>query len=216
MVEFKVVISDPEAFKKPYSAKVKVVGEDLPYDADVKEGYKMPIARVGRALVEKLGAIHGVVTIRMYKPGTRERVNVRFKVEVDESIPENEVRVSSDLLMDKVGASEVEGEIFRARSWQIRLRDDAASKLVGLKIGDLIDGSIVGLKGYKLLITGGSDSSGFPMIPAIPGGVKKKVLLSSPPGFHPRERGERMRKTVRGNMITLETVQVNTKVVYSK
>ncbi len=215
-MEFKVVISDPEAFKKPYSAKVRVVGDDVPYDADVKEGYKLPIVRVGRALVEKLGAIHGVVTIRMYKPGTKERVNARFKVEVDESIPENEVRVSIDLLMDKVGASEVEGEIFRARSWQVRLRDDAASKLIGLKIGDLIDGSIVGLKGCKLMITGGSDSSGFPMIPTITGGVKKEVLLSSPPGFHPMERGERARKTVRGNTITIDTVQVNTKVTYSE
>ncbi|OYT37942.1 MAG: 30S ribosomal protein S6e, partial [Desulfurococcales archaeon ex4484_58] len=71
-----------------------------------------------------------------------------------------------------------------------------------------------GLKNVQLEIRGGSDNSGFPMRPDIPGGVKKRVLLSSPPGFHPREKGERRRKTVRGNTITDDIVQINTVIIY--
>jgi len=45
------------------------------------------------------------------------------------------------------------------------------------------------------------------------GGARVRVLLSKGPGFHPRERGERRRKTVRGNVITDDIVQVNTKII---
>jgi small subunit ribosomal protein S6e len=38
-------------------------------------------------------------------------------------------------------------------------------------------------------------------------------LLSGPPGFHPRKKGERRRKTVRGNTISEDIVQINTKIV---
>ncbi|RLG74322.1 MAG: 30S ribosomal protein S6e, partial [Thermoprotei archaeon] len=59
------------------------------------------------------------------------------------------------------------------------VKGEAATRLIGLKIGDIIDGLLVSneLKGKKLEIRGGSDSSGFPMRPDIPGGVKKRVLL---------------------------------------
>ena len=46
------------------------------------------------------------------------------------------------------------------------------------------------------------------------GGVKKRVLLSGPPGFHPKEKGERRRKMIRGNTITEDIVQINTVIVY--
>ena len=39
------------------------------------------------------------------------------------------------------------------------------------------------------------------MHPGVPGAGKRKILLSGPPGFHPREKGERRRKTVRGRAI---------------
>ncbi|MFP3190963.1 MAG: S6e family ribosomal protein, partial [Thermoproteota archaeon] len=45
------------------------------------------------------------------------------------------------------------------------LKDQQTRALIGLKIGDVFDGAILGLKGTKLKITGGSDNSGFPMIP---------------------------------------------------
>ncbi|ADG12802.1 Ribosomal protein S6e [Methanocaldococcus infernus ME] len=85
--------------------------------------------------------------------------------------------------------------------------------LVGMKIGDVFDGKIIGLEGYKLEIRGGTDDSGFPMRPDIHGSRKVKVLLSGPPGFHPKRKGERRRKTVRGNTIAPDIVQINVKVV---
>lgn len=93
---------------------------------------------------------------------------------------------------------------------------DNARRLIGLKIGDVFDGAIVGKEGIKLRITGGSGISGEPMRPDLPGGAKRRLLLSGPPGFHPREKGERRRKLVRGNVITEEVVQINTVIVYEE
>lgn len=84
-----------------------------------------------------------------------------------------------------------------------------ASSLIGLKIGDVVDGDAFGYSGLKLKITGGSDKSGFPLRRDIPGGGKYRVLLSGPPGFLPREKGARKRVTIRGNTITEDTVQIN-------
>jgi len=101
----------------------------------------------------------------------------------------------------------------KARSYQVEIKGEKAERLLGRKIGDIIDGEIVGLSGYKLEIRGGSDKDGFPMRPDIHGPVRVRVLLSGPPGFHPREKGERRRKTVHGNTISEDIVQVNTKIV---
>ncbi|MEM5853975.1 MAG: S6e family ribosomal protein, partial [Candidatus Aenigmatarchaeota archaeon] len=70
-----------------------------------------------------------------------------------------------------------------------------------------------GLPGYVLKITGGTDKDGFPMHPSVEGSVKKRVLLSEPPCFHPKKKGERRRKTVRGNTISSDIVQINVKMV---
>ncbi len=96
---------------------------------------------------------------------------------------------------------------------QIEVKGENAVRLIGHKIGDIIDGGLVGKPGIKLRITGGSGRAGEPMRPDIPGGVKRRLLLSRPPGFHPREPGERRRKLVRGNTITEEIVQINTVIV---
>jgi len=215
MPDFKIVVSDPEAPKNEKPVKVLVKGDpNVPYTDKMKEQFELPEIRMNRKLVEELGAVHGIVTIRMIKPGTTEKVKITGKLVVDDSIPDNEVRVNPELLVNKVGVSEVEGVVFRARAWQIRINDERTKAFIGLKIGDYVDGSIIGLKGVRLKITGGSDNSGFPMRPDIPGGVKKRVLLSGPPGFHPRKKGERRRKTVRGNIITPDIVQINTMIVY--
>ena len=81
------------------------------------------------------------------------------------------------------------------------------------RIGDEINGSIIGLDGYKLKITGGSDKCGFPMRHDIHGSMKMRVLLSKKPGYKPTDKGIRRRKSVRGNTISSDIVQVNTKVV---
>lgn len=99
------------------------------------------------------------------------------------------------------------------RAKQITIGDPESYALIGLKIGDEIDGSSIGLPGLRLKITGGSDKAGFPMIPYLPGGRKYRILLSGPPGFRPKEKGLRRRKMVRGNVITEDIVQVNMIVV---
>ena len=60
---------------------------------------------------------------------------------------------------------------------------------------------------------GGSDKDGVPMRPDVHGGVRRNVVLSGGSGFNPERKGERKRKTVRGNVITDEIVQVNMKIV---
>jgi small subunit ribosomal protein S6e len=94
------------------------------------------------------------------------------------------------------------------RSAKLELRDPQSSVLLGLRIGEVVDGSAMGIRG-RFRITGGSDRSGTPMRPDVHGGVKRYVLLSGPPGLRPRRRGERRRKLVRGDTITPEIYQVN-------
>ena len=213
MPEFKVVISDPQAKADLPVVKVKVKGdENIEYGDDEKNQRKLPTCKANPKLLEKIKAVHGVITVRIRKED--RKFNYTCKAIADNSIPEDTVHVSLEWLGDKVGPEEAEGEVFRAKAWQITVTSPAADQLVGLRIGDRFDGSIVGLPGYQLEIRGGSDNSGFPMLPSIPGPVKKRVLLSGPPGFHPREKGERRRKTVRGNTISHDIVQINTVIVY--
>lgn len=97
----------------------------------------------------------------------------------------------------------------------IEVEGPRAAVFIGKRIGDTVDGSVIGMPGVKLLITGGSDKDGFPMRPDVHGGVKASVLLSGPPGFRPKEKGERRRKTVRGNTITEDIMQINVKIIGS-
>ncbi|RLG39294.1 30S ribosomal protein S6e [Methanosarcinales archaeon] len=99
------------------------------------------------------------------------------------------------------------------KSYKITVSGHESEMLIGRRIGDVIDGGILGLTGYKLQITGGTDKDGFPMRRDIPGRGRKRVLLSGPPGFNPKERGQRRRKTVRGNEISEDIAQINMKVV---
>jgi len=94
------------------------------------------------------------------------------------------------------------------RAVKLEIKDPKSSVLLGLKIGDVIDGEPLGIKG-KIKITGGSDRAGIPMRPDVHGPGKKYVLLSSGPGFRPKKKGERRRKLVRGNVISEEIYQVN-------
>ncbi|MCD6593340.1 30S ribosomal protein S6e [Candidatus Bathyarchaeota archaeon] len=95
----------------------------------------------------------------------------------------------------------------------IDLEGDRAVPLIGKKIGDVLDGAVVGLTGHKVLITGGTDSSGFPMRPDIHGGIKTRILVSGGVGYKPKGKGKRIRKTVRGNTITEDTAQINMKII---
>jgi small subunit ribosomal protein S6e len=96
------------------------------------------------------------------------------------------------------------------KSWQV---EKDIPSLIGLKIGDKFDGSLMGLSGFTLQITGGSDKDGFPMRYDLAGIARKKALLTSGPGFRPTVKGLRRRKYIRGNTISADIVQVNCKIV---
>lgn len=215
MPEFKVVVSDPEAVN-PRPLLVKVVGSSgLSYGEEHKNNRVLTICKINPETRKAVNSPLGIATLRIWKnKANKEKVNLTVKLVDDPSVPPDTVVVPSAFLSEKVGSEEVLGEIFRAVSFQVSVTGDKANALVGKKIGDTVPASIVGLPAeWKLLITGGSDSSGFPMIPSLQGGVKKALLLSEPPGFHPRDEGERRRKYVRGNTVTDEIVQINTKLI---
>ena len=98
-------------------------------------------------------------------------------------------------------------------SHQMEVEAALSKKLIGLKIGEEFDASMVGLEGYQLRITGGSDKNGFPMKRDVDGPRRIRSLLTSGVGFRPTRKGQRKRKTVRGNTLSDDIVQVNTVVV---
>ena len=98
------------------------------------------------------------------------------------------------------------------KTYQWDVKGHHANSLVGKRIGDEVDGIFVKLPGYKLIVTGGSDKDGFPMRKEIPGPRRRKVLITEGIGFHPDDKGVRKRKTLRGNTISPDTVQINMKI----
>ncbi|MCW4025809.1 MAG: 30S ribosomal protein S6e [Candidatus Bathyarchaeota archaeon] len=94
----------------------------------------------------------------------------------------------------------------------VELEEARATPLIGRKIGETLDGAAVDLPAHKVQITGGSDSDGAPMRSNVHGGVRRNVILSSGTGFKPKKKGDRKRKTVRGDVITDEIVQINMKI----
>jgi len=99
------------------------------------------------------------------------------------------------------------------KSYNIPVSGHHANSLIGKKITDEVDGIFVSLPGYKLQITGGTDKDGFPMRHDVPGSTRRRLLLSRGLGYKPTELGKRKKKSVRGNTINQDTVQVNMKVM---
>jgi len=98
-------------------------------------------------------------------------------------------------------------------SKMVELQEARASPLIGKRIGEVMDGAAVDLPSHKIQIMGGSDKDGFPMRPSVHGGVRRSIVLSGGVGFNPTNEGMRRRKTIRGNVITDEIVQINAKIV---
>lgn len=126
-----------------------------------------------------------------------------IKIVVLQTLIKNTPKISRKLANFKLTIGDSEG-----KSTVHELKESQAQPLVGMKIGDELDASMLGAKG-KIKITGGSDKSGVPMRPDVHGGVKKYVLLPKGIGLQNIERGHRRRKLVRGNVITEEIYQVN-------
>ena len=88
-------------------------------------------------------------------------------------------------------------------------------ELIGTMIGATIEGKQVSpdFEGYELMVTGTSDKAGFPGISTIKGQSLKRIILKRGIGMRDNKEGLRLRKTVRGNEISADTVQINLKVV---
>jgi len=96
------------------------------------------------------------------------------------------------------------------KAYKVEGRDAEANALfIGKRIGDVVDADIIGLGGYSLEITGGSDGQGTPMRKDVAGTALKRILITNPPGYRPKEQGKRRRKSVRGNEISTQISQIN-------
>ena len=99
------------------------------------------------------------------------------------------------------------------KAYKVEGKDTEAHALfIGKRIADVVDADIIGLGGYVLEITGGSDKEGMPMRKDVSGTARRQILITSPPGYRPKENGKRRRKSVRGNEISTEISQINVKI----
>ena len=97
-----------------------------------------------------------------------------------------------------------------AKAFAKKIED--AKPFIGKKVGDTVQLASVGLEGYEAKITGGSDKTGTPMRFDIPGIGRKKVYITTGPGFVPLRKGQRRRVFVRGNAVAEDIHQLNLKV----
>jgi len=99
------------------------------------------------------------------------------------------------------------------KTYQADLEKGREALVAGKKIGETLEGGAFGAAGYSFQITGGSDTSGFPMRMDISGGRKLEILITNGTGFRAERKGERKKKIVRGNTVTDDVAQINMKVV---
>lgn len=105
------------------------------------------------------------------------------------------------------------GDPKTGKSYQREIKDQEANFFVGKKIKENIKGESIGLQGYEFEITGGSDSSGFPMRYDVAGVARKRILAIEGVGLKKKDRGIRQRKTVCGNRIHDKITQINLKIL---
>ncbi|MFX1518035.1 MAG: S6e family ribosomal protein [Promethearchaeota archaeon] len=101
------------------------------------------------------------------------------------------------------------------QSYKKEIDDDAMTRqLIGKGVGDELEGSFIGFDGYLFKITGGSDHSGFPMVPGVEGAMPKRILIGHRGvGYKPTRKGKRRRKRVRGRLISEDIYQINLKIL---
>ncbi len=86
------------------------------------------------------------------------------------------------------------------------------TSLIGHKVGEKIQGGSLGLAGYVLEITGGSDAAGFPLRKDIPGMKRTKIVIGFGVGRKHSTKGNLQKRTVSGSTISQSTSQINLKV----
>lgn len=111
------------------------------------------------------------------------------------------------------------------KTYKLELKTE---ELLGKELHDKIQGKdlLHELEGYEFEITGASDSSGFPSHENAPSIGLKRLLLTYGKLMHkrprregkkkrsnPKPKGLRLRKTVRGRVISPDIVQINLKVL---
>lgn len=96
---------------------------------------------------------------------------------------------------------------------QREIKDDETKIFLGLKLGAKVKGDTFNLQGYEFQITGGSDKSGFPMRKDLDTTARKKILVVSGVGAKRKRKGQRQRKSVRGNTISSQVSQINLKIL---
>ena len=101
----------------------------------------------------------------------------------------------------------------KSKAYQFDVTGAEANKFIGKTIGETVDGDLVGLPGYALELTGGTDDAGFVMRKDLPGPKRQKILVAGGVGCTPKTKGERRRKFLRGREFAPEIVQINSKVV---
>jgi len=122
--------------------------------------------------------------------------------------------------MFKINISEKSG-----KTYKLEVEGEA---LMEKALHDKIEGKDISgdLAGYEFEITGASDKSGFTAMKEVEGFGKRKVLLEYGKGMKKRPRREgkkkqttptpkglRLRKTVRGKIISPEIIQINLKLL---
>ncbi len=120
----------------------------------------------------------------------------------------------------KINISESSG-----KTYKLELESE---DLIGKQLHDKIPGKdlLADLEGYEFEITGASDKAGFPALEKIEGTGLKRVLLSYETGMKKRPKyegkkkrpknrpkGLRLRKTVRGRVISQDIIQINLKTI---
>ena len=99
----------------------------------------------------------------------------------------------------------------QGKSYQREVKN--ADSIVGMKIGDTLQGDTIGLEGYEFQITGGSDNCGFPMRKDLPGVRRMKIYTARGKGVKTNGEGMIRRKSVTGNTINERIAQINLKVL---
>jgi small subunit ribosomal protein S6e len=98
------------------------------------------------------------------------------------------------------------------KAYQVELKDAGANKFLGHRIGDKVEADVLGLPGYTVQVTGGSDKEGFPMRSDLPGSKRRQVLVANGTGYHPTDDGKKRRKSIHGRDISADIGQINVKI----
>jgi small subunit ribosomal protein S6e len=97
-------------------------------------------------------------------------------------------------------------------TYRVDVDGQDANRFAGRELSETVDGDAVGLPGYTLELTGGSDDAGRPMRADVRGSDLTEILTDGGVGFNPEREGERKRITVRGREVGEATSQITVRI----